>query len=367
MVGPRPPRAQHSAADEPLMDALSPLVLALGDPAGIGPDIALAAFLRRHGASVPPFLVAGDPAALAARARLLSLDVRLAETTPEAAVAHFADALPVLPSGPAFTGSAGRPDASSAACVEASLTTAFSLVATKRASAMVTNPLAKSIMYEAGFPFPGHTEWLADRAAAPGRPAPHPVMMIWSEQLAVVPATIHVPYADVPGLLSIDLLVETGRIVARDMARRFGIARPRLAFCGLNPHAGEEGTLGGEDEAIVRPAVEALKREGILATGPLPADTLFHPEARARYDVAVGMYHDQVLIPAKTLAFHDGVNVTLGLPFIRTSPDHGTAFDIAGTGRANPSSLIAALKLARRLADAEAATTAAASPALARA
>ncbi|UJX44055.1 4-hydroxythreonine-4-phosphate dehydrogenase PdxA [Xanthobacter sp. YC-JY1] len=354
------------------MPAASPLVLALGDPAGIGPDVALAAFLRRRGTeggaeTVPAFIVAGDPAALTARARLLNLDIPLVETTPEGAVAHFANALPVFAAGPTFTGRAGRPDASSAACVVASLEAALGLVTSGRAAALVTNPLAKSVMYEAGFPFPGHTEWLADRAAGPGRPAPHPVMMIWSEQLAVVPATIHVPYADVPALLSIDLLVETGRIVARDMARRFGIARPRLAFCGLNPHAGEEGTLGGEDEAIVRPAVEALKREGILATGPLPADTMFHPEARSRYDAAVGMYHDQVLIPAKTLAFHDGVNVTLGLPFIRTSPDHGTAFDIAGTGRANPSSLMAALRLARRLADAEAAARPASAPALARA
>ncbi len=366
MVGPAPAPGAADA-DKPLMAALSPLVLALGDPAGIGPDIALAAFQRRHAASVPPFIVAGDPAALAARARLIGLDLPLVETSPETASARFTDALPVLPAGPAFTGRAGLPDASSAACVEASLATALGLVTAGRAAALVTNPLAKSVMYDAGFPFPGHTEWLAHRASAPGRPAPHPVMMIWSDKLAVVPATIHVPYADVPGLLTIDLLVETGRIVARDMARRFGIARPRLAFCGLNPHAGEDGTLGGEDEAIVRPAVEALKREGILATGPLPADTMFHPEARARYDVAVGMYHDQVLIPAKTLAFHDGVNVTLGLPFIRTSPDHGTAFDIAGTGRANPSSLIAALKLARRLADAERAAAPAPAPALARA
>jgi 4-hydroxythreonine-4-phosphate dehydrogenase len=375
MVGPRSHPAQNRTADESLMPAVSPLVLALGDPAGIGPDVTLAAFLRRRAtggatgdtAAVPPFIVAGDPAALAARAHLLGLDVPLVETTPEGAGAHFANALPVLPAGPAFTGRAGRPDASSAACVEASLEAALGLVTARRAAALVTNPLAKSVMYEAGFPFPGHTEWLADRAAAPGRPAPHPVMMIWSQTLAVVPATIHVPYAEVPGLLSIDLLVETGRIVARDMARRFGITRPRLAFCGLNPHAGEDGTLGSEDEAIVRPAVETLKREGILATGPLPADTMFHPEARVRYDVAVGMYHDQVLIPAKTLAFHDGVNVTLGLPFIRTSPDHGTAFDIAGTGRADPSSLIAALRLARRLADAEMAMTETPVPALARA
>jgi 4-hydroxythreonine-4-phosphate dehydrogenase len=178
-------------------------------------------------------------------------------------------------------------------------------------------------------------------------------MLIWCEELAVVPVTIHVPLAEVPGLLTTDLIVETGRIVAHDLARRFGIARPRLALAGLNPHAGERGTIGHEDEEIVRPAVERLQAEGISASGPHSADTLFHPAARTRYDVALGMYHDQVLAPVKTIAFERAVNVTLGLPFVRTSPDHGTAFDLAGTGRADPSSLLAALKLARRLADAE--------------
>lgn len=336
------------------MAAPAPLVLTLGDPAGVGPDITLAAWLRRAEAELPAFIVAGDPGALRARARQLGLCVPLAETTPEEAAARFPHALPVLPAGPAATAPAGRPDESCGPCVLASLEAAMALVDGGRAAAVVTNPLAKSVMYAAGFAFPGHTEFLAAHAARPGVPAPRPVMLIWSELLAVVPATIHVPLADVPRRLTGELLVETGRIVARDMTRRFGLSRPRLAFCGLNPHAGEDGTLGTEDETIVRPAVEALRREGIDARGPLAADTLFHPQARAGYDVAVGMYHDQVLIPAKTLAFHDGVNVTLGLPFVRTSPDHGTAFDIAGTGRADASSLMAALKLARRLADADA-------------
>ena len=175
-------------------------------------------------------------------------------------------------------------------------------------------------------------------------------MMLWSPELAVVPVTIHLPVRDVPNRLTRELIVETGRIVARDLKNRFGIASPRLALAGLNPHAGEDGALGAEDGAIVAPAVEQLRREGIDARGPLPADTMFHPAARHTYDAALAMYHDQALIPIKTLAFEDAVNVTLGLPFIRTSPDHGTAFDIAGTGKANPSSLIAALRLAARMA-----------------
>lgn len=347
-----------------------PLVLTQGEPAGVGPELAVRAWLARNSTShavgeakegpvgMPAFFVAGDPELLALRAqelaRALGVDVPVQSCTPETAAGIFPHALPVLPCGPKATAAPGEPDESSAACVLAALESGVELVKAGRAAALVTNPLAKSVMYAAGFRFPGHTEYLAARATRPDGTEPRPVMMIWSPLLAVVPATIHVPYRDVPGLLTADLLVETGRIIARDMARRFGLTRPRLAFAGLNPHAGEEGTLGREDEDIVRPAVTRLCAEGIDARGPLPADTLFHPEARQTYDVVVGMYHDQVLIPAKTLAFHDGVNVTLGLPFIRTSPDHGTAFDIAGTGRANPSSLIAALRLARRLADEEA-------------
>ncbi len=346
-----------------------PLVLTQGEPAGVGPELAVRAWLAREGmphavgetekgpVAIPAFFVAGDPDLLAARAqglvRDLGVNVPIQACTPETAAGIFPHALPVLPCGPKSTAAPGVPDESSAACVLASLEAGVELVKAGRAAALVTNPLAKSVMYAAGFRFPGHTEYLASRAAFPDGTLPRPVMMIWSPLLAVVPATIHVPYRDVPGLLTADLLVETGRIIAQDMARRFGLARPRLAFAGLNPHAGEEGTLGREDEDIVRPAVALLRAAGIDARGPLPADTLFHPDARQSYDVVVGMYHDQVLIPAKTLAFHDGVNVTLGLPFIRTSPDHGTAFDIAGTGRANPSSLIAALRLARRLADEE--------------
>ncbi|WP_341989557.1 4-hydroxythreonine-4-phosphate dehydrogenase PdxA [Azorhizobium sp. AG788] len=333
------------------------LALTLGEPAGIGPDVTLMAWQARHTAGLPAFFAVGDPDLLAVRARALGLDIPLRAVAPGEAAAVFADALPVVRAGPRATASPGTPDATSAAAVVESLDAAVALVLSGAAAGLVTAPLHKAVVYGAGFPFPGHTEYLAARCTPPGGAAPRPVMMIWSELLAVVPATIHVPLADVPRLVTVDLLVETGRIVAHDMTARFGLARPRLAFAGLNPHAGESGTLGREDEDVVRPAVAALRALGIAASGPFPADTLFHAEARAGYDVVIGMYHDQVLIPAKTLAFHDGVNVTLGLPLVRTSPDHGTAFDIAGTGRANPSSLMAALRLARRLADVDAGST----------
>jgi 4-hydroxythreonine-4-phosphate dehydrogenase len=214
---------------------------------------------------------------------------------------------------------------------------------------VVTNPIAKNVLYRAGFRHPGHTEFLAELAAGNGG-APQPVMLLWSPALAVVPVTIHVSLRDAISQLSTDLIVSTARIVVAGLKARFGLANPRLALSGLNPHAGEDGSLGTEELTIVAPAVELLRAEGIDIRGPLPADTMFHEAARQSYDCAICMYHDQALIPIKTLAFDDAVNVTLGLPFIRTSPDHGTAFDIAGTGRANPSSLIAALRLAARMA-----------------
>ena len=327
-----------------------PLALTLGEPAGIGPDVALAAWHRRQAAALPPFYLLGDPAFLSERARALGLDVPLAVGAPSDAPAAFASALPVVDIGVAITAAPGRPDASSAAAAVAGIRRAVDDVLNGEAHAMVTNPVAKSVLYKSGFEHPGHTEFLAHlAAAATGLPA-QPVMMLWSPELAVVPVTIHIPLHDVPARLTRELVVTTGRIVARDMIEKFGIARPRLALAGLNPHAGEDGTIGEEDRTIVAPAVAQLQAEGIDARGPLPADTMFHAAARATYDAALCMYHDQALIPIKTLAFDHAVNVTLGLPFVRTSPDHGTAFDIAGTGRADASSLIAALKLAARLA-----------------
>jgi 4-hydroxythreonine-4-phosphate dehydrogenase len=330
-----------------------PLALTLGEPAGIGPDITLAAWLRRTALDLPPFYVLGDPQALERRAKMLGLSLPITTATPATAAEVFASALPVVDLGLAATAPPGRPDATSAAAAIGSIDRAVADVLGGRAAAVVTNPIAKSVLYKAGFTDPGHTEYLARLSfQETGDPA-WPVMMLWAPEVAVVPVTIHMPFKDVPQHLTRDLIFETGRVVARDLIDRFGIAQPRLAVAGLNPHAGEDGTIGKEDNLIVRPAIERLVADGIDARGPLPADTMFHEAARKTYDVALCMYHDQALIPIKTLAFDHGVNVTLGLPFVRTSPDHGTAFDIAGSGKADPSSLVAALKLAARLAAAD--------------
>jgi 4-hydroxythreonine-4-phosphate dehydrogenase len=326
------------------------LALTLGEPAGIGPDIAIAVWQRRAEAGLPPFYIIADPSYLAHRVKVLGVDIPLAVVAPRDARAAFSTALPVVDLGVSVTAEPGKPDPSSAPAAIAAIRRAVADVLKGDAIAMVTNPIAKNVLYRSGFAEPGHTEFLSKLAAEMTGDAGHSVMMLWSPELAVVPVTIHLPLADVPQRLSVPLIVETGRIVARDLRARFGIGRPRLAVAGLNPHAGEEGALGAEDDAIVRPAVDQLLAEGIDARGPVPADTLFHAGARDTYDVALCMYHDQALIPIKTLAFDHAVNVTLGLPFVRTSPDHGTAFDIAGTGRADPSSLIAAIKLAARLA-----------------
>ena len=325
-----------------------PLALTSGEPAGIGPDIALAAWLRRHELDLPPFYLLGDRAFFAERAKILGLTVDLADVTPEEAGAAFAKALPVVATGEIATARAGQPDDTSATAALASIRQAVDHVRRGRAAAVVTNPIAKSVLYRAGFRHPGHTEFLAE-LAADGGPPPQPVMMLWSPALAVVPVTIHLSLRDALAQLSSELIVTTARIAVADLKAHFGLGRPRLAVSGLNPHAGEDGSLGREDIDIVAPAIEALRAEGIDARGPLPADTMFHAAARNSYDCAICMYHDQALIPIKTIAFEDAVNVTLGLPFIRTSPDHGTAFDIAGTGKANHTNMNEAIAYARRL------------------
>src|SRR3954468_24627400 len=330
-----------------------PLALTLGEPAGIGPDITFTAWRRRDELKLDPFYILGDPKFLRARAERMGADVPITVVDPAAAGAAFKAALPVVDIGIAITAEPGRPDNTSAPAAIAAIRRAVADVQSGAASAVVTNPVAKNVLYRSGLREPRHTEYLAKPAGGGTAVSAHPVMLLWSPQLAVVPVTIHLPLNEVAGRLTSNLIVENGGVVARDLATGFGIARPRLAIAGLNPHAGEDGALGEEDHVVVRPAVERLQAEGIDARGPLPADTMFHAAARATYDVALAMYHDQALIPIKTLAFEHAVNVTLGLPFVRTSPDHGTAFDIAGTGRADPGSLIAALKLAARLAAAD--------------
>ncbi|GAC1329152.1 MAG: 4-hydroxythreonine-4-phosphate dehydrogenase PdxA [Beijerinckiaceae bacterium] len=327
-----------------------PLALTQGDPSGIGPEIALKAWRAMRTGGDGAFFVLGDPAHFARVAEMLALDVPIREAAPAEAGRVFADALPIVALKARVIGAPGRPDRADAAATIESIERAVELVAEGAAAALVTNPIAKEALYAAGFPHPGHTEFLGELAARHLGARAHPVMMLWSPELAVVPATIHIAFAKVPSQLTRRLLVETGRIVAKDLRQRFGVAEPRLAFTGLNPHAGEGGSMGREEIEIIAPAIAELAAEGIDATGPFPADTLFHAAARRRYDAVIAMYHDQALIPIKTIAFDTAVNVTLGLPFVRTSPDHGTAFDIAGTGKADPSSLLAALALAARLA-----------------
>lgn len=314
----------------------------MGDPAGIGAEIAVKAW--RSGAVRAPFFCIDDPA------RLRALGVQVAEiATP--ADALDAAGLPVLPELLAVSPVAGEPDPANAAAVIRSIDRAVDLAMTGEASAVVTSPINKKALYDgANFAHPGHTEYLAHLTGAP-----HSVMMLAAPGLRVTPVTIHIPLAAAPKLLTTPLIVETGAILAEALIRDFGLTAPRIAVAGLNPHAGEGGSMGMEDLSIIAPAVSELIARGIDAVGPLPADTMFHEAARAKYDAALCMYHDQALIPVKMLDFAKGVNVTLGLPIIRTSPDHGVAYDIAGTGVADPSSLIEALNLAAHMAERRAA------------
>ncbi len=328
-----------------------PLAVSMGEPAGIGPDITLIAYADRMRLALPPFLLIACPELMRARANALGLDVAITSIgAPADALARFEHALPVLPIALSGEVTPGLPDPLTAPATIAAIELGVALVADGEASALVTNPIAKHTLHMAGFVHPGHTEFLAELAERRWGKRLRPVMMLLADELRVVPVTVHIPIAEVARRLTSELIVETGRIVAHALAERFGLQRPRLAIAGLNPHAGEAGSIGKEDGAVIVPAVATLRAEGIDATGPLPADTMFHAEARRAYDVALCMYHDQALIPLKTLAFDRGVNVTLGLPFVRTSPDHGTAFDIAGTGRARPTSFVEALRLADCLA-----------------
>lgn len=329
-----------------LPDSL-PLALTMGEPAGVGGEITLKAWAARHEAAVPPFVVLDDPDRLGALAAKLGLAVPVREVaSPGEAVALFDQALPVLPVRLGHPVAPGTPDPANGAAVIASIDRAVALVQTGQATAVVTNPIQKSSLYAAGFRHPGHTEYLAHLAGM----TEEPIMMLAAADLRVVPVTIHVSVRDAVDLLTTDAIVHAGRITAAALARDFGIERPRLAVAGLNPHAGEGGAMGHEEIDVIAPAIAALRADGIDVSGPRPPDTMFHAAARRGYDAALCMYHDQALIPVKTVDFDGGVNITLGLPFVRTSPDHGTALDIAGTGAANATSLIAALKTAEEMA-----------------
>ncbi len=323
-----------------------PLALTMGEPAGVGGEIALKAWLRRD-EGLPRFFAVDDPARLGRLAERLDLAVPIAPIdTPERAAAVFSSGLPVLPQPLAVEAVPGHPDPANAQAVRAAVESAVALVRSGNAAAVVTNPIHKQCLYEAGFPFPGHTEFLASLAGGDAAA----VMMLACVELRAVPVTGHTSLRDALGALNTEDIVAAAAITEAALSRDFGIARPRLAVAGLNPHAGEGGGMGSEEADIIAPAVAALRERGIDAFGPVPPDTLFSARARKGYDAAICMYHDQALIPVKAIDFDGAVNVTLGLPFVRTSPDHGTALDIAGSGTASEASLVAALRMAAEMA-----------------
>ena len=326
---------------------MKPLVLTMGEPAGVAPEITAQAWMALRNDQSQQFCLIGDASIFEARAKTAGFDVSFI------AVEHVADCasvfgrgVPVIHRPLPVSSVAGKLDTRNSAGVIGSIDEAVRLCFSSEASGLVTNPIQKETLYDVGFKHQGHTDYLASLAHVSGQE----VMMLVGEGLRAVPVTVHIPLADVPKALTTAAIVAQGKVVAESLKRWFGIAQPRLAVTGLNPHAGENGAMGKEDQLVVAPAVALLKAAGIDVFGPISADTAFHAEARATYDAILCMYHDQALIPVKTLDFHGGVNVTLGLPFIRTSPDHGTALGIAGKGVANPTSLIAAIRLASSMA-----------------
>jgi 4-hydroxythreonine-4-phosphate dehydrogenase len=325
---------------------MGPLALTMGDPAGIGGELTLRAWLALR-CDGPAFVALDDPGRLSALAVAMGLDVPIREVgSPVEAAACFGAALPVLPVRLPAAVVPGRPDGANSPAVLESIQRAAALAMAGTVGGVVTNPISKATLYGAGFRHPGHTEYLAELTRASGPP----IMMLAAPVLRVVPVTIHVSLRQALATLTTGGIIAAARVTAAALSRQFGIARPRLAVAGLNPHAGEGGAMGDEEQTLIAPAIAALRAEGLDVSGPWPPDTMFTEAARARYDAAICMYHDQALIPLKTLDMSNGVNVTLGLPIVRTSPDHGTAFDIAGSFTAEPTSLLAALRLAARLA-----------------
>ncbi len=316
-----------------------PLAIAMGDPAGVGPEITAKAWKARELHSLAPFFAVGDERAVAA-----VWDGPVVRISgPEEATDVFPTALPVISVADMGEITPGRPDIDGARNALQSLELAVGLARSDGVGGLVTGPVSKAQLYDIGFTHPGQTEFVAERCGVSSENA---VMMLAGPTLRVVPITVHLALADVPASLSVELILAKARVTARGLYRNFGIEKPRLAFAGLNPHAGEGGAIGREEIDLLKPAIAQLREEGIDAVGPFAADTMFHPRARAGYDVAMCCYHDQALVPIKTLHFDDGVNITLGLPIVRTSPDHGTAFGIAGKDEANPGAMIAAIRMA---------------------
>ncbi len=325
----------------------APIAVTMGEPAGIGAEVLLKTWRSRKSFGLPPFFVLDDPDRLTAQSDAMGLGVPVCSiSAPEEALERFNDALPVLPTLLASPVEPGTPDPANTKAILASIQQAVEFARQGLASAVVTSPVHKRTLYDGGFDAPGHTEYLGQLT---GSTQP-PVMLLACPKLRVVPVSTHIPLREAVANLSTQTIVTTGKICARALAEDFGVQSPRIAVAGLNPHAGEDGALGDEDEAIIAPAVQALRDLGIDATGPYPPDGMFHEEARQTYDLALCMYHDQALIPLKTLDFLHGVNVTLGLSIVRTSPDHGVAFGLAGLGRAHPDSFIAAIVAAADIA-----------------
>ncbi len=332
------------------MSNTRPLAISLGEPAGIGPDLILQLFADREQLALPPFVVYGQSGFLRQRAQRLGLEIRIMDISLQGTAELPGDRLPVVPIMPEnpVADSPGVPNADGAHLARSAIERAARDCLEGACRALVTGPIHKAALKRIGFAFPGHTEFLAHICSSSGQ-EPTPVMMLAHEAFRVVPLTIHVPLREVPDMITTDMIVEKASIVERDLRQRLGVERPRIGITGLNPHAGEEGTMGSEEQEIIVPAIARLQEKGIDAFGPLPADTAFYPANWQRADAMVAMYHDQALIPIKTIAFDRAVNVTLGLPIVRTSPDHGTAFDLAGTGTARHHSLLAALRLADQM------------------
>ncbi|WP_332060376.1 4-hydroxythreonine-4-phosphate dehydrogenase PdxA [Bartonella sp. CB74] len=325
------------------------LIVSGGDPAGIGPEVVIKAWNLRTTRQIPSFALLADPNVIRSRAHFLQIPIEIETVFTDDFVKNFQNALPIIPLKNQQSDQIGLSSPNNAAGIIEAIKRGFQLIQNGRACSLVTCPITKKSLYDAGFKFPGHTEFLAHLAHQASHKCYHPVMMLSGPQLKTVPVTVHIPFHEVPSHLTRHLIIQTAFIIENDLKTRFKIVSPRLAVAGLNPHAGENGAMGKEELEIIAPAIEYLKNKGLNIVGPLPSDTMFHERARKTYDVALCMYHDQALIPVKTLDFDTTVNVTLGLPFIRTSPDHGTAFDIADKGIASPESFIAALKLANQL------------------